>query len=67
MLYAKVAPAWVGIALALAGVAFPVSRIGTVGEIAVVADVRFVVALSGLAMVVLRGHLASPATTPSLT
>ncbi len=66
VLYAKVAPAWTGIALALAGVAFPVSRIGTVGEIAVVADVLFVVALSGFAMVVLRGHVASPATQPSL-
>lgn len=65
MLYAKAAPAWTGVTLALAGLGFPVSRIGTVAEIAVVSDMLFVAALTGLAVVVLRGHTTAPVAQPA--
>ena len=59
----KVAPTWAGAGLVLAGICFPVSRIGAVAEIAVVADVLFLVSLTGIA----RGALGrAPSATPQL-
>ena len=48
----RVAPVWVGVVLALAGLGFPIARAGGVAGVAVVDDVLFVVGLVGLAMVV---------------
>jgi hypothetical protein len=52
MVRTKVAPVWVGVILALAGLAFPPARAGGIVEIAVVDDLLFLVGLIGLAAVV---------------
>ncbi|MEJ7832290.1 MAG: hypothetical protein WKF79_05205 [Nocardioides sp.] len=67
VLYSKVAPLWTGVALALAGVGFPISRIGGVGEVAIVADLLFLAALCGLATVVVRAPATRTVPDPAVT
>jgi hypothetical protein len=51
-------PGWVGGALATAGVLFPVSRIGEVDALAIVADVILLIALVPLGMAILNRRRA---------
>lgn len=65
VLYSKVAPVWAGAGLALAGICFPVSRISMTVEIALVADVLFLVSLTGIAVAALgRAPSATPQPQP---
>lgn len=57
----KTVPTWSAVALAAAGFAFPVSRIGTIAEVALVADLLFVVALAGVAASLVRSEVRAPA------
>lgn len=69
VLVTKAAPAWAGAGLVLAGICFPVSRIGATAEIAVVADILFLVSLTGIAVAALgRASTATrqPQPQPSL-
>jgi len=53
-------PRWCAIALAVAGVLFPVSRIGGVEILAVVADIVFLLALAPLGWTILQGRELAP-------
>jgi hypothetical protein len=61
ILRTRIAPSWAGAGLALAGIAFPISRIGTIGELALVADVLMLVSLVGVAVTLFsRDTVPSP-------
>jgi hypothetical protein len=66
ILRTRIAPAWTGAGLALAGIAFPVSRIGMIGELALVADVLMLVSLAGVAVASFSRETV-PAAQPALT
>jgi len=58
-------PRWCAVALAVAGVLFPVSRIGGVETLAAVADVVFLLALTSLGWAIFQGTGARGDATPS--
>jgi hypothetical protein len=66
LLRTKIAPAWAGAGLALGGLAFPVSRIGVIGEVALVADLLMLISLTAVA-IALVSRDAVPAAQPALT
>lgn len=55
MLRAEIGPRWNALALIVAGLAFPASRIGEVPPLAVVDDAVFLAALAPLGIAMLRG------------
>ncbi len=68
ILRTRIAPAWAGAGLALGGIVFPISRIGVIAEVALVADVLLLVSLVGVAVALVgRDRVPVPAAQPALT
>jgi len=56
LLRGAVQPRWCGAALVIAGLLFPVSRIGDIAALAIVDDLIFLLALAPLGLAIMQGR-----------